>query len=224
MAPNHQLSDILLGQAGGSEFGIIGNVAEFNSWFLERYGYRFATPPLAYVKCAYLGGQSPHKLDVLVPGYLVLANDRIVFFSKLPWKFAFEIPLTAINRNLMFVEAKGFARLALTARDRDKFLKVLENVDVSKESKKILANLPEEVSAMLKQKYNKTDINEFVDSAVSIAAVIKKRTLQIPFMSYWGLEKPKFFLGLKTDGLDEFVYAWARAMLPEPALKAKPKV
>ncbi|MCX6774548.1 MAG: hypothetical protein NTY99_00460 [DPANN group archaeon] len=213
MATDHKLSDIILGQAGGSEFGIIGNVAEFNAFFLKNYGYRFATPPVAYIKVSYLGGQSQHKLDFGVPGYAVLANDRIVFFAKAPWLFVIEIPLTAINRNLMFVEAKGFARLALTARDRDKFLKVLENVDVSKESKKILANLPEEVSAMMRQKYNKTDINEFVDSAVNIAAVIKKRTLQIPYASYWGLEKPKFFLGLSTEGLDEFVFAWAKAML-----------
>jgi hypothetical protein len=28
MATSHQLSDIILGQAGGSEFGVIGNVAE----------------------------------------------------------------------------------------------------------------------------------------------------------------------------------------------------
>jgi hypothetical protein len=213
MATNHKLSDIILGQAGGSEFGVVGNTKEFCDWFLERYGYRFITPPVAYIKCAYLGGQSQHKLDVLVPGYLVLANDRLVFFSKLPWKFAIEIPLTAINRNLMFVESKGFQRLSLIARDRDKFLKVLENTNIDKEGKKILANLPEEVSALLKQKYNKTDIDEFVDSAVNIVAVIKKRILQIPYMSYWGLEKPKFFLGLTTDGLDEFVFAWAKAML-----------
>jgi hypothetical protein len=213
MATDHKLSDILLGQAGGSEFGIIGNVAEFNAWFLERYGYRFLTPPLAYVKCAYLGGQSQHKLDFGVPGYLVLANDRLVFFSKLPWKFAIEIPLSAINRNLMFVEARGFARLALTARDRDKFLKVLENTNIDKEGKKVLTNLPEEVAALMRQSYSKRDIDAFVSSAVNIASVIKKRTLQIPYMSYWGLEKPKFFLGLTTEGLDEFVYAWARTML-----------
>jgi hypothetical protein len=119
----------------------------------------------------------------------------------------------------MFVEAKGFARMALTARDRDKFLKVLENVDISKEGKKILQNLPEETAALMRQSYNKTDINAFVESVINIASVIKKRTLQIPYMSYWGVEKPKFFLGLTTEGLDEFVYAWARSMLPEPALK-----
>jgi hypothetical protein len=213
MATSHKLSDILLGQAGGSEFGVVGNTKEFCDWFAERYGYRFIAPPVAYVTCAYLGGQSQHKLDVLVPGYLVLANDRLVFFANEPWKFVIQIPLSAINRNLMFVEARGFARLALTARDRDKFLKVLENVDISKEGKKILQNLPEETAALARQSYSKRDIDAFVSSAVNIAAVIKKRTLQIPYASYWGLEKPKFFLGLTTEGLDEFVYAWAKAML-----------
>ena len=213
MATSHKLSDIILGQAGGSEFGIVGRVSEFNLWFRENYGYYFRAPPVAYIKAAYMGGQSQHKLDFLVPGYLVLTTDRIVFFGKGVNKFIIEIPMSLINRNLMFVESKGFARLSLIARDRDKFLKVLENVDISKEGKKILQNLPEETAALARQKYSKTDINAFVESAINIVAVIKKRTLQIPYLSYWGLEKPKFFLGLTTDGLDEFIYAWAKLML-----------
>jgi hypothetical protein len=32
-------------------------------------------------------------------------------------------------------------------------------------------------------------------------------------MSYWGLEKPKFFLGVVSPGLSEFVYVWAKLML-----------
>jgi hypothetical protein len=213
MATSHKLSDIILGQAGGSEFGIVGRVSEFNLWFRENYGYYFRAPPVAYIKAAYMGGQSQHKLDFLVPGYLVLTTDRIVFFGKGVNKFIIEIPMSLINRNLMFVESKGFARLSLIARDRDKFLKVLENVDISKEGKKILQNLPEETAALARQKYSKTDINAFVESAINIVAVIKKRTLQIPYLSYWGLEKPKFFLGLTTEGLDEFIYAWAKLML-----------
>ena len=81
------------------------------------------------------------------------------------------------------------------------------------QGKKILQNLPEETAALARQKYSKTDINAFVESAVNIASIIKKRTLQIPYLSYWGLEKPKFFLGITTDGLDEFIYAWAKLML-----------
>ena len=211
MATNHSLSNILLGQAGGSEFGVIGNMREFVSWFYSRYGYVLRAP-IAYVKASYAGGQSQHKLDVLTPGYLVLCVDRIVFLSKLP-KFIIEIPLSAVNWNLMFVEAKGFMRLSLTARNRDKFLSTLENTDISKEGKKILSNLPAEAASLARQKYNKQDINAFVTSAINIAAVIKKKTLQIPYMSYWGLEKPKFWLGLTSPGLDEFVYAWAKLML-----------
>jgi hypothetical protein len=213
MATAHQLSDIILGQAGGSEFGVIGRVSEFNLWFREKYNYYFRAPPVAYIKAAYMGGQSQHKLDFMVPGYLVLTTDRIVFFGKGVNKFIIEIPMSLINRNLMFVESKGFARLSLIARDRDKFLKVLENVDISKEGKKILQNLPKETAAMARQSYNKTDINAFVESAINIVAIIKKRTLQIPYLSYWGLEKPKFFLGITTEGLDEFIYAWAKLML-----------
>jgi len=213
MATNHELSNILLGQAGGSEFGVIGNMREFISWFYERYGYVLRAP-IAYVKAAYSGGQSQHKLDVLTPGYLVLCVDRIVFFSTVPGsKFIIEIPLSAVNRDLMFVEAKGFTRLSLMARDREKFLKVLESTDITKEGKKILQNLPEETAALARQKYNKTDINDFVASAISFALILQKRTLQIPYMSYWGLEKPKFWLGLTSPGLGEFVYAWAKLML-----------
>ncbi len=213
MATNHSISNILLGQAGGSEFGIIGNAFEFSSWFKERYGY-YVNKPVAYIKCAYSGGQSQHKLDVLTQGYLVLCVDRIVFFSTVPgMKFIIEIPLQNINRDLMFVEAKGFARLALTTRDRDKFLSILEHMDITKESKKILQNLPEETAALARQKYSKRDINYFVESVINITTVIKKKTLQIPYMSYWGLEKPKFWLGITSPGLSEFVYAWAKLML-----------
>ena len=210
---NHSLSNILLGQAGGSEFGVIGNLREFIAWFYSRYGYVLRAP-IAYIKCAYTGGQSQHKLDVLTQGYLVLCVDRIVFFSTVPGiKFIIEIPLSAINRNLMFVEAKGFTRLSLIARDREKFLKVLENADISAEGKKILQNLPDEAASLARQKFNKQDINEFVASAINLALILQKRTLQIPYMSYWGLEKPKFFLGVVSPGLGEFVYAWAKLML-----------
>ena len=212
MAADHKLSDIILGQAGGSEFGIVGNVAEFSMWFQKRYGFTLRGP-VAYVKAMYLGGQSQHKLDVLVPGYLVLAIDRIVFFAKEPWKFVVQIPLSVINRNLMFVEAKGFQRLVLTARERDKFLSVLEQTDISKEGKKILSALPEEVAALARQRASKRDINYFVESAINFAQIIKKRTMQIPYQSYWGLEKPKFYLGITAKGLDEFVFAWARLIL-----------
>jgi hypothetical protein len=60
---------------------------------------------------------------------------------------------------------------------------------------------------------SKTDINDFVESAISLALILQKRTLQIPYMSYWGLEKPKFWLGITSPGLGEFVYAWAKLML-----------
>jgi hypothetical protein len=214
---DHKLSDIILGQAGGSEFGVIGNVREFSEWFWKNYGYVLRAP-VAYIEASYMGGHSQHKLEALVPGYLVLTINGIIFFSKTPGrKFVIEIPLPAINKNLMFVEARGFTRLALMARDRDKFLKVLETADISKEGKKILQNLPEETAALARQKYNKRDINAFVESVINIAAVIKKRTLQIPYQSPWGLEKPRFFLGLKADGLDEFIYAWARISLRKRA-------
>jgi hypothetical protein len=144
----------------------------------------------------------------------VLCVDRIVFFSTVPGsKFIIEIPLSAVNRDLMFVEAKGFQRLSLTARDRDKFLSTLESMDISKESKKILSNLPAETAALARQKFNKTDINDFVASAINLTLILQKRTLQSPYMSYWGLEKPKFWLGITSPGLGEFVYAWAKLML-----------
>ncbi|MEM2874392.1 MAG: hypothetical protein QW063_03045 [Candidatus Nanoarchaeia archaeon] len=211
MATNHRISNILLGQAGGSEFGVIGNIKEFVSWFYDRYGYVLRAP-VAYIKAAYMGGQSQHKLDFMANGYLVLCIDRLVFFSKMP-KFIIEIPISAINKNLMFVEAKGFTRLALTARDKEKFLEILEQTDISKEGKKILQNLPEETAALARQRYSKTDINAFIESVINFAQIIKKRTLQIPYMSYWGLEKPKFFLGITSPGLDEFIYAWAKLTL-----------
>jgi hypothetical protein len=211
MATKHKLSDILLGQAGGSEFGVIGNVKEFVEWFYAKYSYVLRAP-IAYIKASYIGGQSQHKLDVLAYGYLVLCVDRLVFFSKIP-KFIIEIPLSAINWDLMFVEAKGFSRLALTARDKDKFLKILENVEITKESKKILQNLPEEIASLTRQRYSKRDINYFTESVINLALILQKKTLQIPYMSYWGLEKPKFWLGITSPGLSEFVYAWAKLML-----------
>jgi hypothetical protein len=128
-------------------------------------------------------------------------------------KFIIEIPFSEINRDLMFVEAKGFTRLSLMARDREKFLKTLESMDITKEGKKILQNLPEETAALARQKYSKSDINDFVESAISFALILQKRTLQIPYMSYWGLEKPKFWLGITSPGLDEFIFAWAKLML-----------
>ena len=213
MAADHRISDILLGQAGGSEFGIIGNAFEFSSWFKERYGY-YVNKPVAYVKCAYMGGHSQHKLDVLVTGYLVLTEYGIIFFSKAPGnKFIIPIPFNAMDYDLMFVETNGFKRLALTARNREKFLKTLESTDTSKETKKILQNLPEEVAAVARQRVSKQDINDFVESAINIAALIKKKTFQIPFADAWGLQKPKFFLGVVSPGLDEFIYAWAKLML-----------
>ena len=213
MATSHNLSDVLLGQAGGSEFGIVGNIAEFSNWFLKRYGYPLRAP-VAYIKVAYTGGHSEHKLEAWVPGYLVLTIDRIVFFSTLVGhKFAITIPLTAINRNLMFVEAKGFTRLALTVRDRDKFLKTLENADITPEGKKILSGLPQQAAALARQRFNKADINEFVKATINLAQIVRKRTLHIPFMSHWGLEKPKFWLGINSPGLAELIYAWARVTL-----------
>jgi|GEM_PF-5951959 len=215
MMADHKLSNILLGQAGGSEFGVVGNVVEFSNWFLKKYGYPLRAP-VAYIKAAYTGGHSEHKLEVLVPGYLVLTVDRIVFFSTAPGnKFAITIPLTAINRNLMFVEAKGFTRLSLTVREREKFLKTLENADIAPEGKKILSGLPQQVAALARQRINKSDINEFVKATINLSQIIRKRTLHIPFMSHWGLEKPKFWLGLSSPGLAEFIYAWARVMLRE---------
>lgn len=211
MATSHQLSNILLGQAGGSEFGIIGNAFEFSSWFKERYGY-YVNKPIAYIKAAYMGGHSQHKLNVLVSGYLVLTEYGIIFFAKIP-KFIIPIPFNAIDYDLMFVETNGFKRLALTARNREKFLKTLESVDISKETKKILTNLPEEAAALVRQKVNKEDINDFVESAINIAAIIKKKTFQVPFSDAWGLQKPKFFLGVISPGLNEFVYAWAKLLL-----------
>ena len=213
MATKHKLSDIILGQAGGSEFGVIGNVPEFKKWFWKNYKYELQMP-IAYIRASYLGGHSQHKLETGVPGYLVLAGGGIIFFSKMPGnKFIIEMPMKTINRNLMFVEARGFMRLALTARDRDKFLKVLEDTDITKEGKKILTSLPEEVASVARQRVSKKSINEFVKSSINIVTVIKKRTLQIPYVDDWGLQKPKFYLGLKAEGLGEFIYAWARVML-----------
>lgn len=213
MAADHTLSNIILGQAGGSEFGIIGNALEFSSWFKERYGY-YVNKPIAYVKAVYMGGHSAHKLDFLAIGYLVLTEYGLIFFSTAPSKkFIIPIPFNAIDYDLMFVETNGFKRLVLTARNREKFLKTLESTDISKETKKILANLPEEAAALARQRFNKTDINSFVESAINIAAIIKKKTFQIPFADAWGLQKPKFFLGVTSPGLDEFIFAWAKLML-----------
>jgi len=213
MATSHKLSDIILGQAGGSEFGVIGNAREFADWFWNKYGFVLRYP-VAYIRCNFLGGHSAHKFDFGVPGYLVLTKFGLVFFSTFPTnRFIIQIPLNAIDWNIMFVEEKGFQRLSLTARNRDKFLASLENMDIAGESKKILSALPEETAAIARQRYSKRDINYFVSSVVNLVAAIKKRTLQIPYADMWGLQKPKFYLGLTCPGIDEFVYAWAKVML-----------
>jgi len=215
MATSHELSDVLLGQAGGSEFGVIGNVKEFCDYFWKKYGFVLRYP-VAYIKCAYLGGHSEHKFE-MAPGYLVLTRYGLIFFSRMPEeRFIIHIPFNAIDWNLMFIESKGFQRLALTSRNRDKFLASLENMDITLESKKILSNLPDEAAALARQKYNKKEINYFVSSIVNFAAMIKKRTLHIPYANLWGLQKPKFFLGLTCPGIDEFIYAWAKVMLMKP--------
>ncbi|HKZ49692.1 MAG TPA: hypothetical protein VJ110_01685 [Candidatus Nanoarchaeia archaeon] len=212
MATSHKISDILLGQVGGSEFGIIGNPLEFSSWFRQKYGY-YVNKPVAYVKASYNGGHSNHKLARLVPGYLVLTGYGIIFFAKFPEKFIIPIPFGAIDYDLMFVESNGFKRLALTTRNREKFLKTLESTDISRESKKILSDLPEEAAALARQRVNKSDINAFVETSINIAVIIKKKTMQIPYADAWGLQKPKFFLGITSPGLNEFIYAWARLKL-----------
>jgi len=206
--PSHFWSNLLLGQAGGSEFGTIGNSAEFISWFKEKYNYILKSP-IAYVSAAYLGGHSSHKLETEVAGYLVLAHGKIVFFSKVN-KWVIEIPLGKIRRSLMFVEAKGFQRLALTSRDRDKFLKILESMNIDPESKKILQTLPSQAASIARQKYSKQDINYFVTMVINIVNAIKKRTLTVPYEDNWGLQKPKFYLGMSAKGLDEFIYEWAK--------------
>jgi len=208
MAPSHWLSNLLLGQAGGSEFGAVGNDIEFTEWFWKHKGYKLHHP-VAYIKCDYKGGHSQHKLDLDVPGYLVLTRTKLVFFSSLS-SWHFDIPLGKIQKNLMFVEAKGFTRLSLTSRNRDKFLKILESMDIAPEGKKILQALPEQAAAVAKQRYSKKDINSFVNMVVNLAVIIKKRTLTIPYESSWGLEKPKFYLGIFATGLDEFIYEWAK--------------
>ena len=210
MAPYHWLSNLLLGQAGGSEFGAVGNDAEFCLWFKERYGY-VLKKPIAYVKCYYKGGHSKHKLDINMPGYLVLAKSGIVFFAKMPGKkWIIEIPLNSIDKNLMFVEVKGFTRLALASRNREKFLKILESTDIAPEGKKILQTLPSQAASIIRQRYSKRDINYFVTMVINIANAIKKRTLTIHYKDSWGLQKPKFYLGIFAKGLDEFVYEWAK--------------
>jgi hypothetical protein len=212
MAAEHKLSDIILGQAGGSEFGVVGNPLEFSAWFKKRYGYN-VNGPVAYVKASYMGGHSNHKLASLVPGYLVLTRYGIIFFAKFPEKFIIPIPFGAVDYDLMFVETNGFKRLALTSRDREKFLKTLESTDITREAKSILADIPEEVAALARQRFSKTDINAFVEAAINIATIIKKKTIQIPYLDAWGLQKPKFFLGVTSPGLAEFVYSWARQRL-----------
>lgn len=205
---SHFWSNLLLGQAGGSEFGTIGNSAEFILWFKEKYNYALKNP-IAYVSAAYLGGHSGHKLETEVAGYLVLAKGKIVFFSKIN-KWVIEIPLAKIRKNLMFVESKGFTRLALTTRDRDKFLKTLENMNIDAESKKILQTLPSQAASIARQKYSKQDVNYFVTMVINIVNAIKKRTLTVPYEDNWGLQKPKFYLGMGAAGLEEFVYEWAK--------------
>ena len=208
MANPHWLSNLLLGQAGGSEFGAIGNSSEFADWFWKLKGYHMHGP-VDYIKCDYRGGHSQHKLDLDVPGYLVLTKTRLVFFSSLS-NWHFEIPLGKIKRNLMFVEAKGFQRLALTAKKKEQFLKILENMNIAPEGKKILQTLPSQAASIIRQRYSKQDINYFVTMVINIVTAIKKRTLTIPYESSWGLEKPKFYLGIFAKGLDEFVYEWAK--------------
>lgn len=207
--PPHFLSNLLLGQAGGSEFGTIGNADEFISWFRDRYDGYTLKHPIAYVRATYLGGHSRHKLETEISGYMVLSKDKIVFFSSIN-KWVIEIPLGKIRKNLMFVESKGFTRLALTHRDRDKFLKILENTNIEPESKKILQTLPSQAASIAKQKYSKQDVNYFVSMVINIVNSIKKRTMTIPYDDDWGTQKPAFYLGINAKGLDEFVYEWAK--------------
>jgi len=209
--PPHFLSNLILGQAGGSEFGTIGNSAEFTSWFRNKYNGYTLKKPVAYVKAAYNGGHASHKLEAEVHGYLVLCVGKIVYLAFMPGKkWVIEIPLGKIRKNLMYVESKGFTRLALTPRKRDKFLKTLENMNIDPESKKILQTLPSQAASISKQKYSKQDVNYFVTMVVNIVNAIKKRTLTVPYEDEWGLQKPKFFLGVSAKGLDEFIYEWAK--------------
>jgi len=204
------LSDYLLGQAGRSELGTIGNPKEFSARFKQEFTYDL-TNPVAYVHATYTGGYHEHKF-AKTNGFLVLTKTKLVFFPAIePW--IIEIPINKIDRDIMFVDSKGFTRFSLRGTSREKLLRTLEGMDISKEAMKIMTAMPYVAGASVRQRFNKTDVNSLAKMSLSIANAVHKRSLTIPYRSEWGLEKPVFFLGFSGKGLNEFVYELARIML-----------
>jgi len=113
------LSDYLLGQAGRSELGTIGNPKEFSARFKQEFGYKLSNP-VAYVRATYTSGYHKHKF-AKANGFLVLTKTKLVFFPAIePW--IIEIPINRIDRDIMFVDSKGFTRFSLRGTDREKLL------------------------------------------------------------------------------------------------------
>ena len=113
----------------------------------------------------------------------------------------------------MFVDSKGFTRFSLRGTGREKLLRTLEGMDISKEAMKIMTAMPYVAGASVRQRFSKTDVNSLAKMSLSIANAVHKRSLTIPYRGEWGLEKPVFFLGFSGKGLNEFIYEFARIML-----------